>query len=91
MINVLILMSGPSSAFKEAGYAYPKSLVEIEGAPLVQRMLLHLDPLRELGARFICILRRDENRQHHTGAVIHLIRPYCHDHRTKRRHGRRRV
>ena len=75
MINVLVLMSGPSSAFKEAGYAYPKNLVEIAGVPLVQRVLLHLYPLRELDARLICVLRRDENRRDHTGAVIHLIDP----------------
>lgn len=75
MINVLVLMSGPSMGFKEAGYAYPKNLVEIAGAPLVQRVLLHLEPLRELGAHFICVLPHDENELNHTGAVINLVDP----------------
>jgi dTDP-glucose pyrophosphorylase len=75
MINVLILMSGSSAAFKDAGYAYPKNLTEVGGVPLVQRVLDHLRPLQGLGARFICVLRHDENRQHHTGAVISLVEP----------------
>jgi dTDP-glucose pyrophosphorylase len=75
MINVLVLMSGVSPAFKEAGYAYPKNLVEIGGRPLLQRVLEGLDPLRELGGRFICVLRHDENVKHHTGSVIRLLDP----------------
>ena len=68
-------MSGSSQAFKDAGYAYPKNLVEIGGKPLVQRVLEHMRPLQSLGARLVCVLRHDENRKHHTGAVIHLIEP----------------
>lgn len=75
MINILVLMSGSSQAFKDAGYSYPKNLIEIGGRPLVQRVLDHLKPLEALDARFICVLRHDENRQHHTGRVIQLIEP----------------
>jgi dTDP-glucose pyrophosphorylase len=75
MINVLILMSGSSKSFKEAGYAFPKNLVELGGAPLVQRVLEHLAPLDAFGARYLCVLRHDENAKHHTGAVIHLVNP----------------
>ena len=75
MINVLILMSGSSQAFKDAGYAFPKNLVELGGAPLVQRVLAHLSPLDALSARYLCVLRHDENANHHTGAVIHLVNP----------------
>jgi dTDP-glucose pyrophosphorylase len=75
MINILILMSGSSKAFKDAGYAFPKNLVELGGASLVQRVLEHLAPLEVFGAHYICVLRHDENSKHHTGAVIHLINP----------------
>ncbi len=75
MINVLILMSGSSHAFKEAGYVFPKNLVELGGVPLVQRVLEHLAPLGAFDARYLCVLRHDENAKHHTGAVIHLINP----------------
>jgi len=75
MLNVLILMSGSSQAFKDAGYAYPKNLVEIAGKSLLQRVLEQLAPLNEIGACFICVLRQEENARHHTSAVIHLIAP----------------
>lgn len=75
MINVLVLMSGHSQAFAEAGHPYPKNLVEIAGEPLVQRVLQHLEPLKASGARFLCLLRADENRRNHTGAVVHLLDP----------------
>ena len=75
MINILILMSGSSKVFKDAGFAYPKNLVELGGTPLVKRVLDHLRPLAEFGARQICVLRHDENAKHHTGAVIHLVNP----------------
>lgn len=75
MINLLVLMSGSSQAFKEAGYVYPKNLVEVGGKLLLQRVLDHLRPLQLLGACPICVIRHDENSRHHTGAVIQLIEP----------------
>lgn len=74
-MNVLVLMSGSSQVFKDAGYLYPKNLTDIAGKPLVQRVFEQLSPLRQLAARMICVLRADENAKHHTGAVIHLVDP----------------
>ena len=73
MINVLVLMSGPSEAFKDAGFAYPKNLIEIGGQSMVQRVLDHLLTFKILDAQFVCVLRREENRKYHTAAVIHLV------------------
>ncbi len=75
MINVLILLSGGSQAFADAGHLYPKNLVEIAGAPLIRHVLDHLSPLQDEGARFLCLLRAEENRRHHIGAVVHLLDP----------------
>ena len=74
-MNILILMSGSSQAFKDAGHLFPKNLTELAGKPLVQRVLEQFEPLRQLSARMICVLRADENAKHHTGAVIHLVDP----------------
>ena len=73
MINILILMSGSSQAFKEAGLAYPKNLVEISGQPLMQHVLEQLKPLKAIGGQNLCIVKHDENAKHHIGAVIRLI------------------
>lgn len=74
-MNVLVLMSGSSQAFREAGYGYPKNLAEIAGHPMVQHVLESLRPLKDTDTQFICVLPRDENRKHHTGKVIQLIDP----------------
>lgn len=74
-MNLLLLMSGSSEAFKEAGLLFPKNLTEIAGKPLVQCVLEQLAPLRQISARTICTLRAEENSKHHTGAVLRLIDP----------------
>jgi dTDP-glucose pyrophosphorylase len=74
-MNVVVLLSGSSAAFKEAGYGFPKNLADVGGKPLVQTVLEHLGSLQALHARFICLLRREENRTFHTGAVIQLALP----------------
>ena len=75
MMNVVVLFSGSSAAFKEAGYSFPKNLADVAGKPLVQTVLEHLGGLQALNAKFICLLRREENRTSHTGAVIQLAMP----------------
>jgi dTDP-glucose pyrophosphorylase len=78
VINILILMSGSSQSFNDAGFAYPKNLVEISGQPLIQHVLDNLNPLKSIGGKNICIVRQDENAKHHVGAVIKLIDASAH-------------
>jgi dTDP-glucose pyrophosphorylase len=66
-------MSGSSQAFKDAGYEYPKNLIELAGQPMIQHVIKNLQPLKKNGGRFICAVRRDENRKHHTSKVLKLL------------------
>ena len=72
-MNILVLLSGSSQAFTDAGYEYPKNLTEIAGRPMIQHVIENLQPLKKIGGRFICAVRRDENRKHHTGKVVKLL------------------
>ncbi|PHJ63515.1 hypothetical protein VF14_30770 [Nostoc linckia z18] len=74
-MNILLLMAGGSEAFQEAGYAYPKSLIEIEGLPLIQHVIQSLESLYTSNSKLICMVRREENRRSYIGSVIHLISP----------------
>jgi dTDP-glucose pyrophosphorylase len=74
-MNVLVLFSGASSSFNEEGCLYPKNLSDVGGKPLVQVVLNHLSCLADLGAKFICVIRRDENRSFHTGTVVRHVIP----------------
>lgn len=74
-MNILLLMAGSSEAFREAGYSFPKPLVEIDGKPLVQHVIEHLAPLTDRGARLIVMVRHDDNMRYHIGAVVQLLVP----------------
>ncbi len=72
-MNILILMAGNNAPFEEAGYSYPRNLVEIKGIPLVQRVLDSVKPFLKKGNRFICQIPAEENKKYYTGDVIQLL------------------
>lgn len=74
-MNLLVLMAGGSDAFKEAGYIYPKNLVEIDGLPQVQRVTESLNALRDPSGKFLFAIQQEENSQFHTGDVLQLLVP----------------
>jgi len=74
-MNVLLLLAGSSNAFKQAGYTYPKSLVEVGGEAMIDKVIRCLDPLMKRGGKLIAAVRRDENQAFHLGAVVRLIVP----------------
>src|SRR5262245_4864803 len=75
MLNVVVLMAGRSDAFKEAGFPFPKNLVEINGRPLVQEVLESLALLYEQAGRVIILVQREENERFHTSSVVRLLVP----------------
>ena len=68
-------MAGDGGAFEVAGHRYPKNLVEIDGEPLVQRVVESLAPVIGAADRAIFLVRADEDARHHTGEVIRLLAP----------------
>ncbi len=72
-MNILVLMAGNNIVFEEAGYPYPRNLVEIEGLPLIQRVLDNLKVFQEQGCQFICQINTEENKKYYTGDVIRLL------------------
>lgn len=74
-MNIVLLMAGSSEAFREAGYLYPKPLVEMAGKPILQHLVESLAPLSTLGGRLIVAVRHDENAKFHIAAVVKLLSP----------------
>lgn len=74
-MNILMLMAGDSQRFADAGYPYPKNLVEIDGLPLVERVIGQLGPLIAAGDRLVCMVRQEETAKFHTADVIRLLVP----------------
>jgi dTDP-glucose pyrophosphorylase len=68
-------MAGNNQAFKDAGYAYPGSLVEVAGLPLIQRVIGSVLPSLAKNDRLIFCIREEENRTYHIGMVIRHLAP----------------
>ena len=74
-MRLVVLMAGDSAVFEVAGHKYPKNLVEIDGEPLVQRVIDGLQPVLESASRSVFLLREEETRRHHTDQVVRLLAP----------------
>jgi CTP:molybdopterin cytidylyltransferase MocA len=74
-MRLVVLMAGDSAVFEVAGHKYPKNLVEIDGEPLVQRVIDGLQPVIEGASRVVFLIREEETRRHHTDDVIRLLAP----------------
>ncbi len=72
-MTVVIPMAGPAEEFREHGYIYCKSLIEVGGKPLVQHVW---ENLRSLSARkLVAVIRKEDDQRHHLGDVIRLLEP----------------
>ena len=54
-LNVVIPMAGAGSRFKEAGFTFPKPLIDVKGKPMIQVVVENLG----LDANFIFIVQKE--------------------------------
>lgn len=54
MLNIVIPMAGRGSRFQDAGYAFPKPLIEIRGKTMIEIVINNLKPKDEHKFIFIC-------------------------------------
>lgn len=75
MINVLIPIAGEGKSFQEAGYVFPKSLVEIKNRPMIEWVVSNLT----LSAphRFIFIIRSEDAAKFNLDSTLRIIAPGC--------------
>jgi dTDP-glucose pyrophosphorylase len=73
-MRTILLAAGGSEAYAEAGYFYPKNLVEVAGKPLVQHVIEYLGAAAG-GHRLVAMVRREEDLRYFTGRVIRLVEP----------------
>jgi NDP-sugar pyrophosphorylase family protein len=74
MINVVVLAAGPNDEFSEDGYRFPKNLVEIEGIPLLGRVIATTTTIAG-DLRVIVCISQQEDREFHTSETIRLVAP----------------
>lgn len=72
-LNVLIPMAGAGSRFEQAGYTFPKPLIEIHGKPMIQVVVDNLN----LDANFIFVVQKAHREQYNLDTTLNLIVPGC--------------
>tara|TARA_Y100000592_G_C5454164_1_gene310409 strand:+ start:191 stop:1573 length:1383 start_codon:yes stop_codon:yes gene_type:complete len=72
-MNVLIPMAGAGSRFEQAGYTFPKPLIDVNGKPMIQRVVENLN----IDARHIFIVQKSHYDKYSLKHTLNLISPNC--------------
>ncbi len=72
-MNVLIPMAGAGSRFAQAGYTFPKPLIDVEGKPMIQVVVDNLN----IDATFIYVVQKSHRAQYNLDTLLNLITPNC--------------
>lgn len=72
-LNVLIPMAGAGSRFKEAGYTFPKPLIDVNGKPMIQNVVENLG----LDANYIFVVQKEHREDYNLDTMLRLISPKC--------------
>ena len=72
-LNVLIPMAGAGSRFADAGYTFPKPLIDVNGTPMIQKVVENL----RLEANYIFIVQKEHREKYNLDSMLNLIAPNC--------------
>ena len=72
-MNVLIPMAGAGTRFQQAGYTFPKPLIDVEGKPMIQLVVDNLN----VDANFIYVVQKEHRKKFNLDTFLNLITPNC--------------
>jgi HAD superfamily hydrolase (TIGR01509 family) len=72
-LNVLIPMAGAGSRFEQAGYTFPKPLIEVKGKPMIQVVIENLN----IDANYIYLVQKSHREKYNLDTLLNLITPGC--------------
>ena len=72
-LNVLIPMAGAGSRFQQAGYTFPKPLIDVQGKPMIQIVVDNLN----IDATFIFVVQKEHRAKYNLDTLLNLITPNC--------------
>jgi dTDP-glucose pyrophosphorylase len=72
-LNILIPMAGAGKRFSDAGYIFPKPLIEINNKPMIQWVIEGLN----IRANYIFIIQKEHNESYNLSSVLKIIDPHC--------------
>ena len=72
-MNIIIPMAGHGSRFLQAGYTFPKPLIEVHGKPMIQVVIDNL----KVDAHFIFIVQKEHREKYNLDSMLSLLAPGC--------------
>jgi HAD superfamily hydrolase (TIGR01509 family) len=72
-LNVLIPMAGAGSRFAQAGYTFPKPLIEVKGKPMIQVVIENLN----IEANYIFLVQKEHYEKYNLKYLLNLVAPNC--------------
>ena len=72
-LNILIPMAGAGSRFEQAGYTFPKPLIEVNGKPMIQVVVENLN----IDANYIYVVQKSHREKYNLDTLLNLLTPNC--------------
>ena len=72
-LTILIPMAGAGSRFTNAGFKLPKPLIDVNGKPMIQRVVENLN----VDGKFIFVVQKYHFEHYNLGTILPLIAPNC--------------
>ena len=72
-LNILIPMAGAGTRFVDAGYIFPKPLIEIDRKPMIQWVVESLN----IKANYIFIIQKKHQEKYNIKSVLQILKPNC--------------
>ena len=72
-MNIVIPMAGAGSRFESAGYTFPKPLIEVEGQPMIHKVVNNLN----IQGRYIFLVQKAHYEKYNLENLLNMISPGC--------------
>jgi dTDP-glucose pyrophosphorylase len=72
-MNILIPMAGAGSRFQQAGYTFPKPLIDVDDKPMIQVIVDNLN----IEATYIFVVQKEHREKYNLDTLLNLITPGC--------------
>lgn len=72
-MNILVPMAGAGSRFANAGYAFPKPLIEVRGKPMIQVVVENLN----IDAKYTYVVQKEHYEKFNLKYLLNFLTPGC--------------
>ena len=72
-LNIIIPMAGAGSRFTQAGYSFPKPLIDVKGKPMIQVVTEMLN----IEANYVYVVQREHRKKYNLDTLLNLLTPGC--------------